>query len=64
LIGLARDIEGGELANPRATYTCLHGLLSSIIKIDKEFTNWFAANPTAEKESGGMTPNGKSRPLS
>jgi hemerythrin-like metal-binding protein len=48
---LARDIEGGELANGRATHTCLHELLSSIIRIDKEFTNWLAANPTAQKKA-------------
>ena len=46
---LAHDIEGGKLATPRATHTCLHELLSSIIRVDKEFTNWLAANPTAQK---------------
>lgn len=46
---LARDIEDGELANTHATHTCLHELLSSIIRIDKEFTNWLAANPAAHK---------------
>lgn len=50
LYRLTRDIEGGELANPRATHACLHELLSSIIRIDKEFANWLATNPTAQKK--------------
>jgi hemerythrin-like metal-binding protein len=48
---LVRDIESGELATSSATHTCLHELLSSIIRVDKEFTNWLAVNPTARKKA-------------
>lgn len=51
LDGLARDIQEGELANSRAAHTCLHELLSAIIRIDKEFTNWLSARPIAQKKA-------------